>query len=227
MGRAGAATLSASNASASLQAARAGRWPGRVMWGIAAILAVAFAAHAAQRYLVFTESSYRGFWPNRYWLLLHFSAGSLALLCGLLQFLAALRQRFPDAHRVTGRVYLCAVALGAISAFYLSFHSVIGWTFGVATFFLGCAWVATTSMAFIAIRNQQIEAHREWMIRSYVLTFAFVTFRLLLVSPLFADTGTRLERFTAFLWMSWTLPLLAAEVLLQWRRCTGSRRRPG
>ena len=36
----------------------------------------------------------------------------------------------------------------------------------------------TTGMALYSIRTQRVEQHREWMLRSYVVTFAFVTYRL-------------------------------------------------
>ena len=38
--------------------------------------------------------------------------------------------------------------------------------------------VVTTGLAFAAIRSSLVEQRREWMIRSYVVTFAFVTFRI-------------------------------------------------
>ena len=33
-------------------------------------------------------------------------------------------------------------------------------------------------MAFVAIRNRNIAQHRQWIIRSYVVTMGFVSFRL-------------------------------------------------
>ena len=67
--------------------------------------------------------------------------------------------------------------------------------------------------------------HKEWMIRAYVVTFAFVTFRFL------DDYGptSRLkppdESAINFLWASWTLPLLTSEVILQLRRMRKPDRR--
>jgi hypothetical protein len=71
----------------------------------------------------------------------------------------------------------------------------------VSGFFgLACTWVVTTSMGYVAIRNRAVEQHREWMIRSYVVTFAFVTFRLLdqlLIAWYVADLPrSSLHRFT-------------------------------
>jgi len=56
------------------------------------------------------------------------------------------------------------------------------------------------------------------MLRSYVIAFGFVTFRVMAMSPLFAGLGSKAERLTALLWLCWTVPLLVTEVVLQWKR---------
>jgi hypothetical protein len=96
---------------------------------------------------------------------------------------------------------------------------VVSWTFGVAGFTMASAWTVCTAMAFAAIRRRQVQAHREWMVRGYVVLFGFVVFRALLVSPFLAGAGTPQERLTAMMWLYRVVPLLLAEVVLQWR-CT-------
>lgn len=196
-------------------------WLRRSVWIAAIGLSAAFFFRDALPYFTFTEVSYRLFWPNRYWVLMHVAGGTIALFCGLPQFFTALRERHRALHRWTGRGYLAGVVIGVSGAWYMSFHAVLGWTMGVATFFLGVAWVVTTAMALAAILRRQYQAHREWMIRSYVVTFAFVFFRALFESPLFSEAGTRSERVSALLWISFMLPLLVTEVVLQWRRTIG------
>jgi hypothetical protein len=83
------------------------------------------------------------------------------------------------------------------------------------------AWVLTTSMALYAIRTRRIEQHREWMLRSYTVTFAFVTYRLASTwlnrwihvpeDPVADDLDTLLA------WACWAIPLLFAEPLIQLR----------
>jgi len=199
-------------------------WLRRAIWSVAAVLVAVFVVHAALRYLVFTEASYRILWPNRYLLLPHFLGGTIALSCGLLQFWAGLRRKHPRVHRWTGRVYLLGVTLGAVGAYAMSFRSVLGWPFGVAAFVMASAWVSATAMAYVAIRSGQTKAHREWMLRSYVITFAFVTFRAMSLSPLFTGLGSLPERYTVLLWISWVVPLLVTEVILQWRNVSALAR---
>ncbi len=190
----------------------------RVAWVCTVGLVLMLVAQAASRYLVWSEASYGPMWINRTWVFAHFIGGSIALAAGLLQFSAALRRRHPAVHRWIGRTYLVGVALGACAAYALSLRAVLGWPFGVATFVMSSVWVGATAMAFVAIRNRRIAAHREWMMRSYVVALAFVFFRLMAVSPLLAGLGSKSERMTALIWLSWTVPLFVTEVLLQWRR---------
>lgn len=83
---------------------------------------------------------------------------------------------------------------------------------------LATAWVTTAGMAYYAILQGHVQTHKEWMIRAYVVTFAFVTFRLI------NDYGptSRLQpdndRVLTLIWLCWAVPLLIAEVVLQLRR---------
>ena len=45
------------------------------------------------------------------------------------------------------------------------------------------AWIVCTTAAFITARNRHIVQHRQWMIRSYAVTFTFVSSRVLNLWP--------------------------------------------
>ena len=70
----------------------------------------------------------------------------------------------------------------------------------------------------LAIRKRLVALHKEWMIRAYVVTFAFVTFRVL------SDYGptSRLQpendRSITIAWACWVVPLAATEMIFQLRR---------
>jgi hypothetical protein len=84
-----------------------------------------------------------------------------------------------SAHPLTGRLYVAGVAVGAAGAFSLAFTSAVyGFAWGVGLVALATAWLASTGTAVYCIRMRRIEAHQQWMIRSYMLTFAFVVFRI-------------------------------------------------
>jgi len=47
----------------------------------------------------------------------------------------------------------------------------------------GAAWIVCTGAAVIAARNRQVAVHRQWMARSYAVTFTFVSTRVLNLVP--------------------------------------------
>jgi hypothetical protein len=76
---------------------------------------------------------------------------------------------------------------------------------------------AILGVAALAIRRRDVFQHREWMMRSYAITFAFVTFRFgadILTSQ--GVSGTESQAIMA--WACWAVPLLLLEPLLQLRR---------
>ena len=88
----------------------------------------------------------------------------------------------------------------------------------VATTLFGALFLIALTNAFRHILHGEIQQHREWMIRSYVVTFGFVIFRAVVEVFEIAGTGTTVERLTAASWMCWAVPLLIAEMMLQGRK---------
>lgn len=182
------------------------------------LLALRFWLQDAFPYFEITEAAYGRFWPRRGWLLLHVVGGSVALLMGPFQFWTGLRKRHLRVHRWTGRSYLAGVAVGAAASIQLAFRTEVGWTFGVGLFMLAMAWIVTTGMALAAISRRRINAHRDWMARSYIVTFAFVSFRILFELDVVRALGTAAEVATTVSWVCWVVPLFLFEVVLLGRR---------
>jgi uncharacterized membrane protein len=196
--------------------------PTRTNWRLAAFLAltgvaaVFFVAAAALPYYLSGAYGPPEYAPRKGWLMLHISGGIVAILTGPVQLWLGLGDRGMNWHRRMGLAYIAAVGAGAVGGYYMAFNTDFGWVFGASLACLATAWVTTTAMAYVAIRKSLIEQHKEWMIRSYVLTFAFVIFRI--VQPLLPNVGTVTEQLAAAGWLCWTLPLLATEVVLQGRK---------
>ena len=106
------------------------------------------------------------------------------------------------------------LALGIASIFF-GFR-VTGWLTGLL-FFLAIAWLATTGMAFAAVRRRNFTQHREWMIRSYVVTFAFVTFRVFRDVAVANGLASFGEMQAVMAWACWAVPLLITEMWFQSR----------
>ena len=189
-----------------------------VVWTILIVCAIAFISAYATRYFVHYDATTFGpYWPRRGALLLHIGGAVVALLTAPWQFWSGYRRMPMTVHRWTGRIFVTAVALGSVSALYLSLTTTFGWAFGLGTISLNLAWVATTGMAYYAIRHRQIGLHKQWMIRAYAVTFAFVTIRLFNdVLPTSALAGNDLG--ITMSWAGWAVPLFVTDLILQFRQ---------
>jgi hypothetical protein len=193
-----------------------------LVFGAPTIIALWFVYSFAFPYLTPDAGQFGIYWPRHQWLYAHVLAGIAALMLGPAQFWLALNGRTAMLHRVLGVGYVMGVAVSSTAAFYLAFHTDFGWVFGTGFASMALAWVIATTLATAAIWRRQIEQHREWMIRSYVITFAFVTFRIIDVSLDLAKVGTIVERMSAASWVAWAVPLLITESILQGRKIFAS-----
>jgi hypothetical protein len=186
---------------------------------VVALVGLVFIAVAALPYYRLDPNSFRTYWPRRWWLLTHITGGIVALLSGPVQLWLGLTDRRPALHRRLGMVYLAAVAVSAAAGYYLAFHTDVSLVFGAGLAGLATAWLVSSGMAYAAIRRLLFEQHKEWMIRSYVLTTAFVSFRALVVlleaTKVGADTVPRLEIAS---WFCWAMPLVITEAWIQGRK---------
>jgi hypothetical protein len=208
-----------------------------VIIGLALLVAITFVALVALPYFTFIyrdspsplidPQRFGLYYPKRGWLLLHIAGGITAILAGPVQLWLGLSDRRMDLHRRLGLAYIGGVAVGTFGAVALAVQTDLGWMFGAGLLGLALAWAVTTSLAFASIRRGLVEQHREWMIRSYVVTFAFVTFRVGDLSLKAAGIGEALETITFMSWVSWSVPLLVTEAILQSKKIFAVRRSSG
>ncbi len=194
--------------------------PKMLLWlGRALILGliVFFVQKYVLHYFSFTAASYGDFWPKASWLFPHLACGALAILIGPLQFWPKMRANYLQAHRIAGRVYVVAVLVGSIAAYGLASKIDGGSAYSLGLAGLATAWLTTTGMGFVAIRRKNLEQHKQWMVRSYVVTFAFVTFRLCDDSMRAMHIMSDDERSKVLAWACWAVPLLVTELIIQGR----------
>jgi uncharacterized membrane protein len=152
---------------------------------------------------------------DRHLLIPHTLSGLIALLCGPLQFSSRLRRRYLKFHRVLGRTYVVSVFIGAATGVALA----TGRPGFPGTSMQAAAWIVCTTAAFLTARNRQIIQHRQWMVRSYAVTFTFVSSRVLNLWPRYwSHLG---DTFAAVGVIAFTLAsLLIVDLGLNWRELT-------
>jgi uncharacterized membrane protein len=155
---------------------------------------------------------------DRHLLIPHVLGGMIALLAGPVQFSSRFRQRHLKIHRVLGRVYVFCVFVGAFTGIALA----AGRPGLPGTTLQAGAWIVCTTAALMTARNRQIVAHRQWMARSYAVTFTFVSSRVLNLWPRYwSHLG---DSFAAVGVIAFTLAsLLVVDLGLNWRELTNRR----
>lgn len=189
-----------------------------VLISLAALGAAVFFVLAAVPYLVSSSYNANQYAGRRGPLLVHIAFGTVALFTGPIQLWLGIADRRMQLHRQLGMVYIAGVIGAAAAAYVIALSPTAGWIFGTGLMGLATAWLATTLMAFLAIKRSLMEQHKEWMIRSYVVTFAFVFFRVAGIILGAIKPEADLEFTQTLAWAAWAVPLLVTELILQGRK---------
>ena len=201
-----------------------------VVYGVAAVLSVLVAVYS-YRYLVGVGFLPPGPIANAYcrpFLYLHIAGAATALLLGPVQFVARIRRRWPLAHRITGRVYVFGCMLGGLASLPIALGTTAGAFASVGFVLLAVTWlVVNTNACRLAVLGR-IPEHKEWMIRSFSLTFGAVTLRLFIVLLPAMRILTFPNAYQLSAWAAWLPNLLLAELYLRRVRSTeaGSGSKP-
>jgi uncharacterized membrane protein len=157
---------------------------------------------------------------DRHLLIPHTLSGIFALLIGPINFSSRIRQRHLTLHRVLGRIYVVSVFVGSFTGITLAW----GRPGLPGTSMQAAAWMVCTTAALIAARNRQIAVHRQWMARSYAVTFTFVSSRVLNLMPAYwSHLGDVLSAVGV---IAFTLAsLLIVDIGLNWHELTTRRGR--
>jgi Predicted membrane protein (DUF2306) len=184
-------------------------------WGLMILLALLLFLYAS-RYLRFNPDEYiepqkTVFMTHLLGITAHVAGAMVATIIGPFQFLPKIiTNRYLGLHRWLGRVYLLGVLIGGLGGLYMAFLAQGGFAARLGFVTLAILWVTGASMAYWRIRHRDIQSHRQWMVRTYALTFAAVTLRVWLV--IFQVTGVDFaEGYVAVAWLSWVPNLIVVE----------------
>ena len=193
---------------------RSSRWPALLYAGALFTTLPVLWLHAVP---VFTGTAFAEH-SDHWWLVYAHTLGGVGMLgFGAAALYVGWTRRGSPPHRWLGYAYLAFGSVGAVLALALSLLATHApRSLYVATGTLSVLWLAVAAMAWRAARNRRFDAHREWMIRSFVLTWTFVGCRLVSRVPLSEGFGP--EAVTALIWINWVVPLVVCEFALQWPR---------
>jgi uncharacterized membrane protein len=203
------------------------------MWAGVIVLALIGIAAAAQRATVLLHPALDGgfapaapldanFAPHPVLTFVHIIPGVLFMILGPLQFVAAIRARWPRLHRWSGRIFVAAGLLIGSSALVMSFRmSIGGITETSATTLFAMMFLFDLTKAFWHIRRREIVRHREWMIRAFAIGLAVATIRPIIGAFFATSPFTHLtpqQFFGIAFWVGFTLHLVTAEIWINYTR---------
>lgn len=161
----------------------------------------------------------------RWSLIVHATAGGLALLMTPVMASARLRRRRPVWHRRTGRVLLASILVAAGSGLVIAQVSYAGLVGTIGFSMLAVLWAASAVGAVRAAMRLDRRAHRAWTMRTLALTYAAVTLRLwvgILIAAQRPATDAAAElafdrAYSVVPFLCWVPNLLVAEWVLRRR----------
>jgi len=148
-------------------------------------------------------------------LILHVAGMVVALPLGPFQFLRSFRERHFRIHRAMGRLYISGALVGGLGGLYMAQLSASGMVSDFAFTLLALGTIGTTGTAYLRIRSGNVQAHREWMTRSFALMFAAVTLRL--YAPFLEMAFGPQNGYALVAWICWLPNALIAEWLIRRR----------
>lgn len=155
-----------------------------------------------------------------YWriaLFVHVFSSLVVIIVGFLQFLKYF-QKNKKWHRILGKIYLIVlVFLAAPSGLIMGWHASGGILAKCSFILAGIFWVYFSISAYLQAKNKLIEQHTRNMVYSYALTLSAVTLRF--YTMVINEMNTNINPaiiYTAIAWISWTLNLCLAYILIKW-----------
>lgn len=168
---------------------------------------------------------------NRVWIAafyIHVFTAIVALLAGFTQFSTQLMRENPRLHRIIGKIYVVTILGINFPTGLIMGVCANGGLIGKAAFLtLDVLWFFFTLKAYTTARQRKFGEHKNYMIRSYALTFSAFTLRLwkfIFVNTLVIDDMAELYVLDA--WLGFIPNLMIAEIIIRWKDILKLAQRP-
>lgn len=187
-----------------------------IFWTALIVLSAAFYFENAVVYLFgYRNARFAG---NEFWFIAHILGAACSLFLGPIQFWKSIRTKYIRYHRLAGKIYIFGSLIAGVAALRLSLiFGCVGCRFSL--FPLSILFILTTALAWYAITQKNITAHKQFMVRSYTCALAFVFVRLYQVIPmefLFGVIDDPTVKRVVIEWMFSILPLIIVEIVMIW-----------
>lgn len=157
----------------------------------------------------------QGYLPIPWWraaFYIHVFTSIITLAAGFTQFSLVILRKYRSIHRLIGKIYVASILfINFPSGMILAIYANGLLPTKIAFIILDSLWFYFTYKAYVTIRKGNVLAHRQYMIRSFALTFSAITLRswkIILSGTLHLDP---LMLYMVDAWMGFVPNLLFAE----------------
>ncbi len=148
---------------------------------------------------------------------IHAYTAILALAAGFTQFSSLIRSQFPRIHRISGWLYLVVVLLLAgPSGIIIGIHANGGWSSQLGFCLLGIMWIYFSWIALQKIKQRNIQAHRDFMYRSFALALSAISLRAWKYIIVAIWHPRPMDTYRVVAWLGWVGNLILAEIIISY-----------
>lgn len=152
---------------------------------------------------------------------IHVFSSIFCLAAGLTQFSTYLQANHRAVHKTIGKFYVVNILfINFPAALIMAYYANGFLPSKIAFFILDILWFWFTLNAFLDIKKGDIQGHKNYMIRSYALTFSAITLR---TWKIILSNTTDLDPISLYMidaWLGFVPNLLVAEYLIKRKKTT-------
>lgn len=184
------------------------------IWALVIFITWTF-MHGADHFLELTPEAMGKYFNYKWFLIAHITTGGGSLILGIVQFWKKLRTYSWKLHRIIGFLYLLAVLTSSFCAVILAFTTSydINLVYAFSLQIWVSVWISATALGYYFAIKKKFKLHQEWMIRSYIVTMAFVISGLILKIPYVKNLGSFEDISPSLFWLGWSVPLYVYEII--------------
>lgn len=143
---------------------------------------------------------------------IHVYSSVFVLIAGFTQFSSLILRKWKVLHRWMGKLYVLNILfITGPSAFIMALYANGGLSSRFAFGILAVLWLYFTAKAWILVKRKAFKAHKNFMLRSYALTFSAVTLRVWKWLIVLIFHPGPMDVYMIVAWLGWIPNLLVIE----------------
>ncbi len=197
-----------------------------ILWGIVVLLAIRLVAIAVPYFGFQSDYEFlvvkQDMLHNLTWVIafyVHLAGGAVAVLMGTALFFTKWIKPSSRTHKIMGKIYFIAIMFfGGPTGLYLGFYAEAGYLATIGFIGMSVAWMLPTFISVYKVSKGDVHGHYKWMIRSYSMTLAGVTLRIMTPIGIYFLNWSYDTTFIITAYLPWMFNWGLAETIIYLKR---------